>query len=327
MTTAADTTVRVARANPVRAVLSKYYFAFALVLFVVLLVVNVVVQRDFGWAEQITVFAPLAIAAMASTPSIITGRGAIDISISPLMTFCSVVFAAVLLPAGLGGWMSVPLVLLLGAAIGVFNGLVIVFLRIPAVVVTLAMYFILAGLSLRIAPSSVSVGDNWVAGFGSAFGPVPGALVLIVIPLVIWAVLSRSLYGRQLFAVGGNDATALSSGVRVKLIRVVAFGIGGLFAGFGAFAMLSLLRIADPGQSTAYTLLGIAAVALGGTALMGGRGGVFGSLLGAGSIFLVQSLLGVLQVSRGFLGLFYGLVLLVAVVFGAALSRSGKDRS
>ncbi len=323
MTAATAAPARPARRNPVRAILNRYYFAFALVLFVVLLVVNLIVQRDFGWAEQVTVFAPLALAAIASTPAIITGRGAIDISISPLMTFLSVVFAAVLIPVGLGGWMSVPLVLLLGAAVGVFNGIVIVFLRIPAVVVTLAMYFALAGLSLRIAPSSVSIGDNWIGGFGGAFGPIPGAVILILIPVVIWTALSRSLFGRQLFAVGGNDATALSSGVRVRLIRVVAFGVGGLFAGFGAFAMLSLLRIADPGQSTAYTLLGIAAVALGGTALMGGRGGVLGSLLGAGSIFLVQSLLGVLQVSRGMLGLFYGLVLLAAVVFGAALSRKG----
>ena len=139
--------------------------------------------------------------------------------------------------------------------------------------------------------------------------------------------LSRTLFGRQLFAVGGNDATAHSSGVNVKLIRVVAFGVGGLFAGFGAFAILALLRNADPGQSTAYTLLAIAAVALGGTALTGGRGGVIGSLLGAASIFLVQSLLGALQVPQAWLGLFYGLLLLVAVVLGAALSRSGKVQS
>lgn len=327
MTVANEAAPTVRRVNPLRTILRKYYFAFALVLFLVLLVVNLIVQRDFGWAEQVAVFAPLALAAMASTPAIITGRGAIDISISPLMTFCSVIFAAVLIPTGLDGWMSVPIVLLLGAAVGVFNGLVVVLLRIPAVVVTLAMYFILAGLSLRIAPSSLSIGDNWIGDFGTAFGPIPGALILIVIPLIVWGVLSRTLYGRQLFAVGGDDATALASGVRVKLIRVIGFGIGGLFAGIGAFAMLSLLRIADPGQSTAYTLLGIAAVALGGTALMGGRGGVLGSLLGAGTIFLVQSLLGVLQVSRGLLGLFYGLVLLVAVVVGAVIGRAGKDRS
>lgn len=325
MTAVAATSTRRRSSRGVGALLRRYYFAFALALFVVLLVVNIVVQKDFGWQQQVTVFAPLAIAAIASTPAVISGRGAIDISISPLMTFLSCVFAAILIPIGLDGWISVPIVLLTGAAVGIINGLIIVYLRIPAVVVTLAMYFVLAGLSLRLSPSSIGIGDNWVGGLNTAFGPIPGALLLILIPVAIWAVLSRTIFGRQLYAVGGNDATALSAGVQVRMIRVVTFGIGGLFAGFGAFAMLALLRIADPGQATAYTLLSIAAVALGGTALAGGRGGVLGSLLGAGTIFLVQSLLGVLQVSRGLLGLFYGLVLLAAVVVGAALSRTGKE--
>jgi len=306
-----------------RVILRKYYFVFALILFAALLITNLLVQRDFGWAEQVAVFAPLALAAMASTPAIVAGRGGIDLSISPLMTFCSMIFATWLIPAGLGGWMSVPLIMLVGTAVGLINGMLTVLLRIPAVVVTLATYFVLAGLSLRIAPSTVAIGDNWVGELDDSLWGF-GSLVLILVPLIGWAIMSRTLYGRQLFAVGGNDATALSSGVSVKLIRISAFGIGGLIASLGSFALLAVVHVADPGQATAYTLLAIASVALGGTSLLGGRGGLLGSLLGAGSIFLVQSLLTVLRVPAQWLGLFYGGVLLVAVVVGALISRSGK---
>lgn len=327
ITRTADTRQAPTAGTRFRLLLRKYYFAFALALFLALLITNLLVQRDFGWVQQVAVFAPLALAAMASTPAILAGRGGIDLSISPLMTFCSMVFATWLIPLGLGGWPSVPLILLLGAAVGLVNGLLTVLLRIPAVVVTLAMYFVLAGLSLRISPSTVGIGDNWVGEIDTGIAGFPGALVLILVPVIAWAVLSRTLFGRQLFAVGGNDATALSSGVGVRSVRIAAFAFGGAIAGLGSFALLSVVHVADPGQSTAYTLLAIASVALGGTTLLGGRGGLLGSLLGAGSIFLVQSLLTVLKVPAQWLGLFYGGVLLVAVVVGALISRSGRTTS
>lgn len=299
----------------------RYSFAFSLLLCTVLLVVNLTVQPDFGWVQKLAAFAPLALAAMASTPAVISGRGGLDVSISPLMIFVSVFYAAWIIPVGLDGPLGIILALAVGAALGAVNGVLIVYLRLQPVVVTLSMYFVITGLSLLIAPVPLGIGDSWIARLSGQLGPVPGGLVMIVLPLLLWAGFTRTVFGRQLYAVGSNDATALSSGLNVGGIRIGAYAMGGCIAAVGSFALLALVRTADPSQSTSYTLMAIAAVALGGTSLLGGRGGLIGSLLGAACIFLLQSLITTMQISQTWLNVFYGGLLLVAVVFGAGLNR------
>ena len=101
--------------------LRTYTFAFALLLAVVLLIVNLIVTERFGWTEQLATFAPLAIAAMAQTPSILSGRGGFDFTISPPITFSSLLFVLWLGPAGLGGGGGFPLLLPLRGPGGVLN--------------------------------------------------------------------------------------------------------------------------------------------------------------------------------------------------------------
>lgn len=302
----------------------RHGWLLAALLAATLLTINLVAQPNISWPYMLATFAPLAICAMATTPAIIAGRGGLDVSISPMMTFLTIVFCGGLIPIGLGGWIAFPIILVVGAALGALNGAITVWLRLPAIVVTLSMYFIYYGLSMALAPSPLSAGRrSWVGTFAGEFGPFPAALVLILLPVVAWFLLMRTLRGRQLLAVGANDATALASGVPVAGIRIMAFALGGFMAGIGAIALLALVRIADASQATAYTLISIAAVALGGTSLAGGRGGVIGPLLGAACIFLMQSLLTILQINQAWLGIFYGGLLLLAVVLGAALTSRG----
>ncbi len=302
--------------------LRTYTFAFALLLAVVLLIVNLIVTERFGWTEQLATFAPLAIAAMAQTPSILSGRGGFDLTISPLMTFTSIVFVLWLVPAGLGGAVAVPILLLIGAAIGVLNAAIIVGLRVPAMVVTLATYFVMVGIDLKLMPTPLRLQDNWVTAFTGRIGPVPGALVLIAAPVVIWMLLGLTPYKRILYMVGSNDATAFSSGIKVSLIRTSAYALGGVFAAIGGLALTALVSSADAGTASSYTLIAVAAVALGGTPLTGGRGGLFGSLIGAACIYLLQTLLQASQINTTWLQLIYGLMLAFAVVFGAVVTRS-----
>src|SRR5258708_13854014 len=116
----------------------------------------------FGWRDQLATFARLALAAIASTPAIISGGGGFDLSISPLMFFTGEVFVVALVPNGLGGPESVPIVLAVGAAVGLVNGLLIIGLRVQPVVVTLSMYFILIGAALHLPPSPPYLTHNWV---------------------------------------------------------------------------------------------------------------------------------------------------------------------
>lgn len=302
--------------------LRTYSFAFALALALALLIANLVAQPNFGWTEQLATFAPLGVAAMASTPAIISGRGGFDLTISPLMTFTSALFVTWLVPAGLGGAVSVPIILAIGAAVGAINGLLIVGLRVPPMVVTLSTYFIFVGIDLKMVPTPVTLSSStWVQHLAHSVGPIPGAVFTLGLPLLIWGAIGLLPFRRTLFAVGSNDATAFSSGVNVYAVRVGAYALGGLFAAIGSFALTGLVSSVDSSQASAYTLAAIAGVALGGTSLQGGRGGLFGSLLGASVIYLIQSLLFALKINTTWLQVVYGLALVFAVVLSAKLSN------
>jgi ribose transport system permease protein len=318
-----------ARAGSVAAfalrLLNRYSFGFALLLTLALLATTLIRDSNFGWSDQLANFAPMALAAMASTPAIISGGGGFDLSISPLMYFCGEVFIVWLAPHALGGAASVPIILAIGAGIGLLNGLLIILLRVPPVVATLSMYFILIGADLRVAPNPKYLGSNWIHHLAGSVGPIPGALFTVGFPILVWFAIGLIPYKRTLYAVGSNDATAFASGVNVAAVRVIAYTLGGLFAGVGALALIALTSSANPSLSSTYTLLAIAAVALGGTSLWGGRGGLIGPMLGAASIYLLGNLLITLQVDPSYLQVMYGGMLIFAVVLGGLAGRARES--
>jgi ribose transport system permease protein len=297
-----------------------YSFGFAALLTVALLITNIAtIHGGFGWSNQLANVAPMAIAALASVPSII--GGGFDLSISPLIGLTNCVFVVWLIPHGLGGAVSVPIILAIGLAVGALNGVLIVLLRVQPIVVTLAMFFSLQGIDLLIAPNPASVtSTGWLRHLASTIGVVPGAIITIGVPLLIWFALRFVPFRRLLYAVGSNDATAFSSGVNVSAVRIASYALGGLLAGFGGLALTSLVSSADASNATEYTLTGIAAVVLGGTSLAGGRGGLIGPLLGAFSIYLLQNLLATFAINPAYLQIVYGGILVVAVVLGGVLA-------
>ena len=302
--------------------LNRYSFGFALLLMLALLAATLINDSNFGWRDQLANFAPMALAAMASTPAIISGGGGFDLSISPLMYLTGEIFIVWLAVNGLGGAVSVPIILAVGVAIGALNGLLIIILRVPPVVATLSMYFVLIGVDLRVAPNPKYLGDNWIHDLAGSVGPVPGALFTLGFPVVVWLALGLTPYRRTLYAVGSNDATAFASGVNVAAVRVIAYALGGMFAAVGGLALIALTSSANPSLSSTYTLLAIAAVALGGTSLWGGRGGLLGPMLGAASIYLLGNLLITLQVDPSYLQVMYGGMLIFAVILSGMAGRA-----
>jgi ribose transport system permease protein len=298
----------------------NYSFGFAAVLAIGMLAANLATEHGgFGVSDQLANVAPMAIAALASAPSIIAGG--FDLSISPLILLTNTIFVVWLAPHGFNGAPAIPVVLAIGAAVGLLNGLLIIVLRVQAIVVTLAMFFSLQGIVLLLAPNPVSVSSTgWVANLAGSFGPVPGALFTIGVPVLIWFGLRLVPFGRLIYAVGSNDTTAFSSGVNVNAVRVASYALGGLFAGFGGLALTALVSSANASNSTEYTLVAMAAVVLGGTSLAGGRGGLIGPLLGAFSIYLMQNLLATFAINPAYLQIVYGGILIVAVVLGGAAS-------
>jgi ribose transport system permease protein len=295
-------------------------YAFSALLLVALVIVSLIQDHGrFGLSDQLAISAPMILAAVASAPSII--GGGFDLSISPLLVFTNCVFVVWLEPNGLGGAISIPIVLGVGMAMGLFTGALISILRVQPVVVTLAMYFALQGFDLWLAPNPVSMGsqDHWIYHLAGRIGPIPGGAITIATPLLIWFGLKFVPFRRLLFAVGSNDATAFSAGVNVTAVRIASYGLGGLFAGVGGLALTGLVQSSNASTSTQYALIAIAAVVLGGTSLAGGRGGLIGVVFAAFSIYLLQNLLNSYQVNPAWLQIVYGVILIIAVVIQGAL--------
>ncbi|MFF9774026.1 ABC transporter permease [Streptomyces sp. NPDC013978] len=309
-----------------RSLFARHTYLFAVLLAATLLIANLALQPRFGATSQLAAVAPLGIAAMASVPSIMSGRGGIDLSVSPLMTLSALLYATQFQPAGLGGYVALPLLMAAGALVGTLTGLLIVVGRLQPIVVTLAMFFVLTGVDLKLSPSPTTVSGSWMAGFAGSMGPVPGGLVALAVPAALWLLITRlTTYGSLLRSVGGNDVTAFTSGVPVGAVRVLAYSLGGAMAAVGGLVLIGLASTAEAGTSTSYTLIAIAAVSLGGIPLQGGGGGIANALAGAAAIYLLQSLLGVLQVPQTWLQVIYGVLLIGAVLFGAVAARELKE--
>ncbi len=311
---------------------SKQPAAFSALLAVALLIVNIIVQPDFVASGQIAgtlgTLAPFAIAGMASTPAILSGGGGIDLSVAPLMGFTNILLVTKLLGTTFGGpVLAVPILLIIGALIGAINGVMVTRLRIPPVIATLGTYFVLSGADLALVPNPVTTNPNWTDNLAGSVGPVPGAIITVGALILLWLWLRRTPFVEMLLSVGDHDATSFSSGVSVDAVRIGAYALGGLIAGAGGIALTGLVQSADAQVFTNYVLVALAAVALGGTNMLGGRGGLVLSVVGATSIFLLENLLTNLHASAYFIQVAYGGVLFIAVLLGSTVFRAESGTS
>jgi ribose transport system permease protein len=306
--------------------LRSRYFAPALLLLAALMMVNLVIDptifRPSVLPETFATLAPFALAALATTPAVLSGGGGIDVSVAPLMTVVNVVLVTKLMPAS--GSLANPaleftLAVALGAAVGAANGVLVTRFRYQPILATLCTVFILVGLALKMAPSPVPAQQTWTDRFAHTVLGVPGGLIFIARPLTLWFLLGRTSWMQNLYATGGDDVAAYSAGVPVSQVRLLAYALGGAFAGLGGIALTAVLRSADASIASQYILIAVTAVALGGTNLAGGRGGLAGSLIGATIIYLIQNAATTLQVPSPWLNVVYGSVLLVAIILAGGL--------
>lgn len=309
----------------IRALRARSY-AFALALTIVLLVVNVIVDPSFAQPSSIpftlATLAPLALVSMATAPGVISGG--VDLSLGPLLSVANIVMVTVLLPHGLGSpWLSIPIILGLGAAVGAINGALVALLRFPPVIATLCSLFVLLGVAQDLAPTPHEAAANWTNSLSGSLGPIPWALVILAVPLLLWTILGRTPFRRTLYCVGDDDVAAFTSGMNVAGARIVAYALGGLIAALAGLALTGVVHSGDSSLGLQYTLIALASVVLGGTPLGGGEGGMVGAFFGAASIYLIQNLLDALNVQPTWLSVVYGGVLVAAAIVGGVVSRDG----
>lgn len=296
----------------IKAISANYYFGIGL--FVVLLVANIISNpatfNSSNMAVTIGFAAPIIIAAFAVTPTFLMGNGGIDLSVGPVMGLVNVivVYQFVNRFGITSPFVLIPVAIIVGIVVGMTNGLIVSFVRIQSIVATLGMYLICSGLAFFIAPTPGGESPQWMIDLGGRLSIVP-----IVSILFFWWLLRKLPFYEHLMAYGGDDRAVYTSGISVKGLRMGAFMLGGFFSGIGGLSLSGVLGSADPSVGPHYTMLAISAVALGGTSLAGGRGGMFSAVLGSLTIYLLQNLLTFWNVSNYLLEIFYGLVLVIAV--------------
>lgn len=296
------------------------YYVPALIILVAMVVINSVVNPGFinnqGWQEALTGASPLIVLAMAMTPPILAGGGGVDLSVGPSAGLISVLVAGKFAPHGLDNSYVLWLVaILLGCVAGAINGALVAFLRVAPIIATLATYLVFSGLATQLMPSPGGVVPDGIASLANTTGPIPNVVFVFIGLGVLWILLLRTSYWRNLIAVGSNDRTAFTAGVPVAVVRFSAFVIAGAMAGVGGILLTAVLGGADATVGPQYTLIAIAGAAVGGVSLAGGRGGLAGAAAGGASLFLIQNVLSFIQVSSFVLQIAYGLILILAIIF------------
>ncbi len=232
-------------------------------------------------------------------------------------------------------WAVVVLTLGLGAFVGAVNGVLVAYFRVPAFVATLGSLYVARGVALLMTngltfnnlsgnESLGNTGFDWL-GFNRIGGVPIGVIILAVVAIAAGLLLSRTAFGRWLYSSGGNERAAELSGVPVKKVQITVYVLSGMCAAIAGLVLSSQLTSAGPTAGTTYELTAIAAVVVGGASLMGGRGTVRGTLLGAFVIGFLSDGLVIIGVSSYWQTVFTGAVIVLAVMLNS-IQYGGKAK-
>lgn len=310
-----------------RFVFNYAYALFAALVLIILVIATAILDPSRftggGIAATLGTAAPLILAAIAETPVILAGGGGIDLSVGPLMGLINALLVVDVIGSAhlQSPLVIVPVVVAMGAASGLLNGFLVAGVRLQPIVATLGTYLIYSGLTLYVLPQPSGSVPSWIGSLAGQREGVPMAAVMIALVLLAWWGFTKIPVYDHLMATGSNDRTAYASGVDIFWVRITAYVVTGCIAAVAGLALTGLLSSADPTVAPSYTLTAIAAVALGGVSLAGGRGGTFGATVGALDVFLIENILTYFNVSTFALQITYGVILVFAVVLNTTLGR------
>lgn len=297
--------------------LSKLGPLFGLLLLIIIVsVLNpsfLSIANIFNVLRQVSIS---AIIAFGMTFVILTGG--IDLSVGSTLALTGAI-AASLLAGGLDPFLTMGIALILGLILGAINGVVITKGKVAPFIATLATMTIYRGLTLVFTegrPIS-GLGDHYsfqLFGKGYFLGfPVP-VVTMVIAFFILYFILQKTTFGRRVYAVGGNEEAAKLSGINTDRVKIAVYAITGFLAALSALILTSRLNSAQPTARESYELDAIAAVVLGGTSLNGGKGWIFGTLIGALIIGVLNNGMNLIGVSSFWQQVVKGIVILLAVL-------------
>ncbi len=289
----------------------------SLVVLLLLIIINVSIQPNFFAYRTVKsnfmTFTPLILISMGQAIIILSGN--LDLSVGAAMSLLTCIMASMMTE-------SVPNVIAV-LAIGVisavilslFNGSIIGFIRLPPLISTFATSAIFFGLALTIMPLPGGFVPRYLYRWyrGDVLGVIPVPIFILLIGFGVWAIVKKTGVYRYIYAVGGNEDGAYSSGIKVANIKVVAFLFASFFIALAGISLLLSTAIGDPRAGQAYTLNSIAAVVIGGISLKGGKGSVVGAIVGALILGLLINIIFFLRVSSLYQNFARGMIIIIAL--------------
>lgn len=275
--------------------------------------------------QQLQIAAFLGLLATGATIVILLGH--IDLSVPWVLTGAAILSTALV---GSGnpvlGALAVPAALAFGALIGVINAAGVALLRIPSMVWTLAVNSMLLGLAVLNTGGFNPKGEASPLMIGMASGDLLGLpvsfLIWIAIALALTWLLTRTPFGRYLRAIGYNEKATFLSGVSTPSVLFAAFAIAGMCSALGGVMLAGYANQAYQSMGDPFLLPTIAAVVIGGTSILGGRGGLFGTIGGALFITLLTSILSVMQIGDAWRNIIFGVIILAMLLFQTLRKRA-----
>ena len=300
-------------------------------LIIMLLVLTIAIPQFGQWGNIVNItrnFSFVGIVALGMTLVILTGG--IDLSVGSVWGMTAVLTASLMS----SGWLMIPAVLvgLLGAsAVGLFNGLCVTRLNMSPFVPTLASLSIARSLALIIThgrPIS-SFGPQTDAFFWIGGGDIAGVpnpfILFVVMAIIFWIVCSRTVWGRRVYATGGNEKAARLTGLNVRQLKVSVYVISALCAGIAGVVQASYLSSVTASLATGQELSVIAATVIGGVNLSGGEGTIFGVVIGTIMLEILRNGLLLFGIDPYWQGVFVGAIIVIAVSLDRLRKHPGKD--
>lgn len=268
----------------------------------------------------------VVITGCAVTPLMISGN--FDLSIGSVLGLTGML-SALFVTQSIPLWLSIIISTLIGSAIGLLNGLMVVKLKIPSIIATLGTMYAARGLALVISGGNsihMGLGKNFTLLGRGYLGGVPIIFIIMFLSIFLFYFIeSKTILGRYTFAIGGNKRTALLSGINVGSIIILLYLLVGTLTGFSGTLMASRLGVGQAMVGSGFEFDVIVAVVLGGTSIEGGEGSIFGMLIGAFIVGFIANGLNLMGIHSFYQSIVKGVVLVGAVLLDQKLKGRIAD--
>ena len=308
----------------------KYATMFILVIF--LIAMAFLSDRFFTFKNLTNVGRQISLnAILALGMTLVIISGGIDLSVGGVCALGCCVCAKILNSTG-SSLLAIAVVLLIGLAVGAFNGFVVSKTGIAPFIVTLSTVSIIRGITLvmtNASPMPISIAAFKFIGQGTLLG-IPFPIYITLILAIITAfVMNKTVFGRYVYAIGGNERSAVVAGIQVKKVKISVYMVSGFLAAFTAIIYTSRLSSGVPSLGDGFEMDAITAAVIGGASLAGGQGHIWGTMIGAVIIGILNNALNLLNINSYFQDIVKGVVVLLAVLFDFFIQSRivSKDRA